>query len=138
MDDKIKTKSLDNSEDLDFYEKIVQKDQLFEQYDDLLNNTLQETGPADLSSDDLRECFAETVHHILRFKTQFKKYICDDSDCEIELQCPDAVIIYCDVVSKETAEKISNISSDWIIKAADCTVTKYNLMIKIKVGEMIL
>lgn len=150
MEDKIKSKSIENGDELDFYEKINDKFPLENETDigsDISMN-LQELSKFDvpdltnmviLNSKDtpeqkIKKSFEETIKNITSFKQELLEFICEEGEeknYDVKIKPLEYILIYGDSFDRKTVRKINKLSREWVIKSA-IGWNEHNLMVKIK------
>lgn len=145
--DKIKSKSLENGEELEFYEKINDKHPLEEELsaeteetthlEELTKFSMPEfTSILPINKDNqqkkhLKQEFNDTMDQIQQFKQELTDYISNGNNVEVRLNPPDHVMVYSDTFNGVFIKKINKISDEWVIKSANAW-NEHNLVIEIK------
>lgn len=151
MEDKVRSKSLEDGKEPEFYDKIVDNNPIIE--DNVISNFAQEISQIPTPSFDLsnthtfktKNSEVQTIKQAIKklneglaeFKELFKDYLYDSyvlEEYDIQIS-NNSICVYADTFYVETINKINKLSEQWCITSA--TGDGYNLMLRIDMEDIL-
>lgn len=151
MEDKVRSKSLEDGKEPEFYDKIVDNNPIME--DNVISNFAQEISQIPTPSFDLsniqsfkaKNSEVQTIKQAIKkldeglaeFKELFKDYLYDSyvlEEYDIQIS-NNSICVYADTFYVETINKINNLSEQWCITSA--TGDGYDLMLRIDMEDIL-